>query len=95
MISSKKELLDSIESIIDKNYATFMGSNEAELHAREDIVELFEEKARYEAILFARWILNNASTAMDEEGCFCWERANEWLSSPDLYSDYIEETTET
>lgn len=39
----REEILDKIEAIQDKNYNEFNGSNEAELHIREDVADLIEE----------------------------------------------------
>lgn len=36
------EIIDKIEEIQDRNYDTYPGSNEAELHAREDIAAWIE-----------------------------------------------------
>ena len=40
---TREEILDKIEDIQDKNYNKFKGSNEAELHIREDVADLIEE----------------------------------------------------
>lgn len=38
----RDELMDAIQEIQDRNYNKFKGSNEAELHTREEIADLFE-----------------------------------------------------
>ena len=39
----REEILSKIEAIQDKNYNEFSGSNEAELHIREDVADLIED----------------------------------------------------
>lgn len=38
----RHELMAKLEEIQNSNYATFKGSNEADLHTREDIADLFK-----------------------------------------------------
>jgi phage pi2 protein 07 len=41
---NRDQLLDKIEEITDKNYRTFRGTNEAELHTREELADLIEQQ---------------------------------------------------
>lgn len=40
---TREEILDKIEAIQERNYNEFKGSNEVELHIREDVADLIEE----------------------------------------------------
>lgn len=56
----RHELLDKIEEITDRNYKTFRGTNEAELHTREEIADLIEQCKKDEVIRFmGYWFVSN------------------------------------
>jgi len=48
---NRSQLLDKIEEITDRNYRTFRGTNEAELHTREELADLMRD----ELINYAKW----------------------------------------
>lgn len=39
----REEILSKIEAIQERNYNEFKGSNEADLHIREDVADMIEE----------------------------------------------------
>lgn len=60
----KKIQVEDIIDILHLNYKTYTGSNEAELHAAEDIIELFESKSvspvdPQSEVLSAEYVLDN------------------------------------
>jgi hypothetical protein len=55
---NREELLDKIEEITDKNYKTFRGTNEAELHTREEIADLIEQEKKAEVIAYMDYCFN-------------------------------------
>ena len=44
MENIKEEIKEKVQEILDKNYCTFQGGNEADIHSCYDIAELFEAK---------------------------------------------------
>ena len=52
---NRNQLLDKIEEITDKNYRTFRGTNEAELHTREELADLIEQEKKAEVMDFLKW----------------------------------------
>jgi len=53
---NRNQLLDKIEGIQYTNYTQFQGSNEADLHIREEIADLIEQECKAEVIGFLEWM---------------------------------------
>jgi hypothetical protein len=66
-----KELIkEQVQEILDKNYCTFQGGNEADIHSCYDIAELFEQ-------LQNKWISVNDKLPLKDKSndieCLCFD----------------------
>jgi hypothetical protein len=77
---NREELLDKIEGIQYTNYTQFQGSNEADLHIREEIADLIEQEKKAEVIAFLEWM----ATMPNGIGYTC--------TNEDVYNDFKEVT---
>jgi predicted DNA-binding protein (MmcQ/YjbR family) len=94
---NREELMDKLEEIQDLNNKTFLGSNESDLHQREDIANLFESINKQHQKELAELKAENEKLKMERDYCSMIStdllNDSKWISVDDDLPKFIEGTT--